>query len=170
MSAGGKDSGKPVILAPTGIKKISKDLPKKVADDKDTDNNGEPNTPKTSKSSKDSTATALTKDVPKKIVPPTKKDSGKNVAVKKGPLTKEDKEDADDPIAQAMRLREKAGGVTSQVSAADAKKAGAGAGVTAKIEPKAEPKATKPATMDKKNVPEEDKKQQPAKKSTGAKE
>ena len=54
-----------------------------------------------------------------------------------------------------MRLREKAGGVTSTVSASDAKKIGVGAGATTGS--KVEPKATKPATMDKKNVEEEKK-------------
>lgn len=53
-----------------------------------------------------------------------------------------------------MRLREKAGGVTSTVSAADAKKLGIGASAGTG---KAEPKAIKPATMDKKNNEEEKK-------------
>jgi uncharacterized spore protein YtfJ len=55
-----------------------------------------------------------------------------------------------------MRLRIAAGGVTSQISAADAKKAGVGAG--ANVGAKVEPKATKPATMEKKNPVEEEKK------------
>jgi hypothetical protein len=146
----GKTTGTTGGASTIGAKKTN------VKKGEDTDN-GEPNTPKGTKAgAKDNSVPP--KDIQKRPLPTTKKDSGKSLpSVKKGPLTKEDKEDADDPIAQAMRLREKAGGITSTVSAADIKKGGLGAGGSAGAGAKGDPKATKPATMEKKNAEEEKK-------------
>lgn len=65
-------------------------------------------------------------------------------------------DDTDDPIAQAFKLREKAGGITSVLSAAEAKKLGIK--VAEKAPEKIQDKATKAAkTAPAENGKKEDK-------------